>query len=326
MKKIRDYRFDNLKCLLMFLVVFAHCIEWTSGELSKILCIMIYVFHMPAFIFISGYFSKFKKEKVFRLIGLYVVWQIIYRGFENFVLKLNYSFHILKPDWILWYIFSMVIWTIFIKLFDTESRKKAIVMFMFSVVIALGVGFINKIETTYSLSRILVFFPFFLLGYYTKKFNLSFINIDVKKGNKKDIFKVICMIIIFIMCAFYFGYSLKSLDKKPLLGAYPYEGEFYNILFRSVQFVAAINMICIFINIIPNKEISLITKIGQNTLWVYLLHGLVILTEQHKLHIYRYEMYINLVIAFILSVLMLVLFGYILPTLIAKIKNIKKTE
>lgn len=320
MQKLRDYRFDNLKCLLIFLVVFAHCIEWTGGELAKTLCIMIYTFHMPVFIFVSGYFAKFKTEKIFKLIGLYVVWQIIYRRFENFILKLNYPFHILKPDWILWYLFSMVIWTICLKVFDTENKTKARILFLISLVIALGVGFIKEIGPTYSLSRILVFFPFFLAGYYIRKFKLEFIYI--KKENKKDILKVISIILTFILSAFFFGYTLSNLDKKPLLGAYPYEGEYYNIIFRLVQFIAATNMIYIFMNIIPNKEFKVITKIGQNTLWVYLIHGLFVLAEQHKLHIYKYGTYMNLVLAIFISVVILAVFGYIFPIIITKIKDL----
>lgn len=59
-KKERDYLFDNYKVFLIFLVVIGHFIEpsYTNNEFLYTLKWFIFSFHMPAFIFISGYFSK----------------------------------------------------------------------------------------------------------------------------------------------------------------------------------------------------------------------------------------------------------------------------
>lgn len=324
MEKTRDYKFDNLKCLLIFLVVYAHCSEWIFGDLPRIINILIYIFHMPAFIFISGYFSKFKKEKVFRLIGLYMVWQIIYRAFENNVLNLNYSLNFIKPDWLLWYLFSLILWTASLKVLDTNNKKIAIIIFIALTICSLLSGYYSKIGTKFSLSRTIVFFPYFILGYYLKKFKSKLFLVNSK--SKKDIIKIIFSILILIIGLIYFAYELKTLDKRPLLGRYTYKKANYDMFFRLIHLIIATNIIFILLNIIPNKEIHLITKVGQNTLWIYLLHGLWVLYEQHKIHIYKYSIYGNICIAVVISIIMLILFGYILPTLIAKIKNIKKTE
>ena len=65
----RDYSFDNMKVLLITLVVFGHALEefGTTGKLGLIRAV-IYSFHMPLFIFISGYFSKSdaKPEKLLK--------------------------------------------------------------------------------------------------------------------------------------------------------------------------------------------------------------------------------------------------------------------
>lgn len=49
----RSSRFDNLRALLILLVVFGHCQELIQKNL---LYRVIYSFHVPAFIFLSGYF------------------------------------------------------------------------------------------------------------------------------------------------------------------------------------------------------------------------------------------------------------------------------
>ncbi|MGG3906453.1 acyltransferase family protein [Geobacillus stearothermophilus] len=58
--KERDYYFDNAKCALMLLVVFGHFLRpYIDGVLwVHSLYTWIFFFHMPAFIFISGYFAK----------------------------------------------------------------------------------------------------------------------------------------------------------------------------------------------------------------------------------------------------------------------------
>lgn len=57
--KERNYLFDNLKFLLIVLVVFGHSLEEISLEHNyAIIRAWIYSFHMPVFVFISGYFRK----------------------------------------------------------------------------------------------------------------------------------------------------------------------------------------------------------------------------------------------------------------------------
>ena len=60
MTKERDYFFDNIKAVLIFLVVLGHFLLPIHGEGNVLVLIkrLIYVFHMPLFVFVSGYFSK----------------------------------------------------------------------------------------------------------------------------------------------------------------------------------------------------------------------------------------------------------------------------
>ncbi|WP_368917457.1 acyltransferase family protein, partial [Staphylococcus haemolyticus] len=56
----RDYFFDNARAILIFLVVFGHMIQPYTSESKYLsaLYLLIYSFHMPSFLFISGYFAK----------------------------------------------------------------------------------------------------------------------------------------------------------------------------------------------------------------------------------------------------------------------------
>ena len=61
----RIYKFDNLKAILIFLVVFGHFLELVEGH--KLLYLTIYSFHMPLFLFLSGYFARFDRKKIWNL-------------------------------------------------------------------------------------------------------------------------------------------------------------------------------------------------------------------------------------------------------------------
>ena len=62
---MRNERVDNLKGILTVLVVFGHFLELIMDQgWTKYVYELIYSFHMPFFIFTSGYFYKYKIEKI----------------------------------------------------------------------------------------------------------------------------------------------------------------------------------------------------------------------------------------------------------------------
>ncbi|WP_426638635.1 acyltransferase family protein [Priestia aryabhattai] len=64
----RDAYFDNVKFILIVLVVFGHLLTpfINDEQWLRTLYIFIYTFHMPAFILISGYFAKgYRKERIY---------------------------------------------------------------------------------------------------------------------------------------------------------------------------------------------------------------------------------------------------------------------
>lgn len=89
--KNRDYFFDNYKALLIVLVVVGHFIEpcYDNNVFLSGLKWMIFSFHMPAFIFISGYFSKREirfGKLVQKLVIPYFVYELIYYFLYVFII------------------------------------------------------------------------------------------------------------------------------------------------------------------------------------------------------------------------------------------------
>lgn len=109
--KTREYVFDNAKGFLMFCVVLGHMLEGNLTGVSKILYILIYSFHMPFFVFISGYFAKYDaKEILVKLIVPYVCLQGI--GCFAEAIATGKRMQFTTPVWILWYFSRIFFWDI----------------------------------------------------------------------------------------------------------------------------------------------------------------------------------------------------------------------
>ncbi len=87
----RNAYFDNAKFVLIFLVVFGHMISPYRTDSSGMLSIyhFIFIFHMPVFILLAGYFSK----KIFHKKAL--LQKNIYKGGSSLLSFPNYLYPLL---------------------------------------------------------------------------------------------------------------------------------------------------------------------------------------------------------------------------------------
>ena len=175
MTKERDYFFDNVKAVLMFLVVLGHLLLPIHGESFLVVVKrLIYVFHMPLFVFVSGYFAKtfykngrYNYRKLLYLGKAYLVFvvaiQLVYAisGYQAFS-----QINLFSQSGAPWYLFAMIAWYLTIP--AVHGRCPALVLGL-SLVLALGAGFFQEIGDFLCLSRIMVFGPFFYLGYYMER-------------------------------------------------------------------------------------------------------------------------------------------------------------
>ena len=71
----RLYKYDNLKAILMYLVILGHMVRPLGGlgALGRFLYVIIYLFHMPAFIYVLGRFMTPSVKRIKHFAALYVV-------------------------------------------------------------------------------------------------------------------------------------------------------------------------------------------------------------------------------------------------------------
>lgn len=153
----RDLVLDTLKFLLMFFVVLGHVLEefGVSGYLGTVRS-MIYCFHMPTFVFLSGYFSKNILKVSNNSLRTCLIPFMIY---NTLFCLLAGKFDFLTPLYLYWYLLSLFFWRISAAIF--QKVRFAIVI---SVILALYVGTIREVDRFLAISRTVCFFPFFLAG------------------------------------------------------------------------------------------------------------------------------------------------------------------
>ena len=160
---MRDSKLDNAKGVLIFLVVFGHLLESVGGWGDPILSLFltgIYMFHMPAFIFLAGLTSKTEGlgQRLAILVILLVAFQMLYVGTVT-IQKGGFPGSLLQPYWLLWFLMSMIWWLASLRFF-----KKVPFALGAAIVIALVAGMLPWAGYVLSTARTLVFLPFFVAG------------------------------------------------------------------------------------------------------------------------------------------------------------------
>ncbi len=276
----RDRVYDHAKLILIFLVVLGHIIEPFISKSRGLEGIFnfIYLFHMPAFIFISGYFTKGKLT--FRTglklsldyFVLFIMIQLVFVAVMKGIGIDQYQFLTVQPAYIYWYLFAMFVWSLMLPaaLWLGRSVKIGIGrVFLVSVLVALGAGYIDQIGWAWSLSRIVVFFPFFVLGYYFK--SRGWIIYQVFPNRWMALAVMLAGALMMWIWPDLFQFNLLS-------GANSYAKIGLNdtgLIVRLVLYLTQWMMIMAFFTLLPKRPFVL-SHLGTKTLTIYIFHGFIV--------------------------------------------------
>lgn len=272
MMKQREAAYDNLKFLLIVLVVMLHCADFYT-EKMPVFCsiyIFIYAFVMPAFVFVSGLFSKSAlaqsgktAEKVLYYIILYIFCKMLLTV-PSAILS-GARFDLLRENGIPWFMLSMAWWygvTFFVKRFPGKAALGV------SILLACLAGYIDSIGDFLCLSKTIVFYPFFLSGYYLEPRELlKKTRGALPRAAGAAAFLALGYVSFFHQEAFY---ALRPLFHAGKSFAALGSPEFGAVL-RLAHYLAAGVLIYGLLALIPRKTFR-VSVCGQRTLQVYFFH------------------------------------------------------
>ncbi len=271
--KQRDYWFDNAKAFLIVCVVVGHLangIFSTSTGWVVALQKFIYVYHMPAFLIISGRFAKKRIDRgdwatvISRVLVPYIVLQTLMLVMRSALGDTPSKFSYFNPLFGLWYFLNIAVYSLI-----TPHLKKYKWLMPVSVVAALAVGFC--FSTLYGAAyRIVCFYPFFLFGYYTQKYDFAFC--------KKIPFRILslvafCAIGLYVL----FNTSQVSFNLLCMNKTYSYVADYMHwsmvetFAHTLLRYVMGFAGFFIVMGLMPSKK-TFFSYVGINSVYVYALH------------------------------------------------------
>ncbi|MDA8371264.1 MAG: acyltransferase family protein [Nocardiopsaceae bacterium] len=271
-QKKRDALLDNAKFLLIILVVIGHAIEpVTDTRLANAVYFWIYLFHMPAFVLISGYLSRSfdgSGRRIDKLLTTVAAPYLIFWGIyalQSLSVDRNLPDGPLEPLWLTWFLAALFVWRLTVPLW-TRIRWP----FAVSVGVSLAGGFVVTGDAL-GVSRIISLMPFFVAGLLLEQRHFDFLkNTWVRVWSAGVVLVTAAMSYIYLEQMsrewVYWRESLIDRDVEILPVGIP-----GRIIFLALAFA----LTAAFLSLAPRRT-TWFTRFGALTMYVFLLHGLVI--------------------------------------------------
>ena len=333
--KERNLKLDNAKGILITLVVIGHMLLPIQGTTRGVtnFFYMIYAFHMPAFVFISGLLAqRINRRRWCSTLWLYLLFQFIVFFSEIPAYGRTTRF----PDFLHvsgapWYLLALLIWYLMIPLFDacrgkvlpvwrsaselpsrsdgrapqcdrpaaggseasgSRSRQRGIpyslIAWILLTIMSLAGGYLASgalagIGDFLALDRVIAFAPLFFAGYFTGPERLMRF-LGAKHAGRSIVLLTALGLLCFVLIgtqtfdrllpyknvvygAWYYRFYP---ERNP--AAYPGALATQLWLIRLAWFLVSGLMSFALLALMPNRQIPLITTIGQRTLQIYILH------------------------------------------------------
>ncbi|MEV0581890.1 acyltransferase family protein [Nonomuraea sp. NPDC050310] len=272
-KKTREPYLDNVKFLLIALVVVGHSLVPTlNADSSRSLYIFIYTFHMPLFVVISGYLSRNfwnSNAKTNKLVDTflipYVIVEVGYAALRT-ALGQKWSLTIIDPAWLNWYLVALLFWRL-----STPVWKRMKFPIPVSIAVYLFAGF-SQISGEFSMDRFFGLLPFFVIGLTLQPQHFEWLN--------RLWVKIVAGVILLGAAGVAMLVSMKKLSLKPFYFKHSYKDmdlSWWMGLAEHLLILGASLAMCFaFLALVPRGE-TWYTDLGTRTLYAYLLHGIPVL-------------------------------------------------
>ncbi|MGW3139591.1 acyltransferase family protein [Streptomyces sp. NPDC001139] len=272
--KQRDAYFDNAKYLAIVLVAIGHAWEPLRDD-SRVVSALynfVYAFHMPAFIVISGYFSRSfdaSPGRIRRLVtGVavpYVVFETAYTLFTRWTdQEPDRPVSLLDPLYLTWFLAALFVWRLTTPLWQRVRWPLPI-----ALTVAALATLSPDIGNDLDLQRVLQFLPYFVLGLclrpehfrLVRRWRVRLLALPVLAG---------AVAVSYWAEPRMTGAWFYHRDSAQELGAPPWFGPVMTL----AAFGFSTVLVACFLSWVPGRRLWC-TALGAGTLYGYLLHGFV---------------------------------------------------
>ncbi|MFU8854113.1 acyltransferase family protein [Micromonospora sp. SL1-18] len=272
----RDPYIDNVKGLLIVLVVLGHMVRPTVGSSPGgwTVYTFIYLCHMPAFVMLSGMLSATEltgsraASLVRDLLAPYLVFQLLYMSFYTLMDKpMPWAVdEFLSPIFHLWFLPALFIWRMLAPFF-AQLRGGVVI----AIGVSLSAGAATVLGHALSLDRVAGMLPFFVVGVWLGRGRLAY------RPSTRVRLAAIAVLITAAPIAYLVASRLSSLWVY-WNSTYQQAGveATHGVLIRLGLMIVGFAMTWAIMMLAPHRQ-TLLTGWGTNSMYPYLLHGFVVL-------------------------------------------------
>jgi fucose 4-O-acetylase-like acetyltransferase len=261
----RVFYWDNFKGVLIALVVIGHFLyEYRAWPGILPVVTGIYAFHMPAFLFISGYFSRSERSSSPEALSKLLIWFAI---MNYSMMAVGYavgtvsSFSLSHLVYSSWYLLALFLYRLIL-----PAVRNVPLIVPLSIAISIAVGFVDRFTNFFLWAKIVALFPFFICGATVSK---RWIEDFIAWWKQRPVLLLVAGLVVAAPTILLILQHRLTLED--VLWARPY-ANWRGTAHRVVAFIAAISITGILLGFIPRIEIRWLTKWGRNSLAIYVSH------------------------------------------------------
>lgn len=268
--------YDNAKFLLMVLVVAGHLLQMGflhGSRPARALYSFIYSFHMPLFIFLSGLFVRretLNRQRVMQRSGWLLFLCLLTKlvgSAARIAVGHDANFSLVNYGDISWFMLTLAAYTWLVYLL---REAPALPVGCVGLVCGLAAGYVPWIGTVLSLSRIVVFFPFFWLGCVVDHRRLS--EVLQRRPVRVVCTVAVCAIVLLCFARTKRWYRLFELFKGKTCYKAVTQIKHCSWMHRLLAYAISTVVGAAALGATPRAHRDTMTLWGQRTLQVYLLH------------------------------------------------------
>ncbi len=274
----RDPWPDNAKWVLVTLVVMGH--GWAalpSFPARDWVYTFVYLFHMPAFVLVTGYLSRsfsFTRSRVARLVTTvvvpYLVFEGLLAGFRTVAGGADLHHLWLEPHWLMWYLVALFLWRL-----GTPALRRVPYPVPTAVAICLLSGLVSG--DVLSLDRTMSLLPFFVAGLHATPRQVDLLTRPLVRAAAVGVLLLGMGLVVSGVVQDDIGVDWLYWDTSyHQLGSSFAHGVLTRLLLLPLSAALAVS----FLSLVPRRATAF-TRLGAASLVVYLFHGFVVKTASY---------------------------------------------
>ncbi len=268
----RDPWFDNAKMALVTLVVVGHAwVLLPNNAVTDHFYDFLYAWHVPAFVFVTGYLSQrfaWTRVRMWQLVRTvavpYLLFESVLALFRIYVGGEELADLFRDPHWPMWYLSALFLWRLMTPIFKPLPS---------GLVVAVAISLIAGMYAgdTLDLARVLGLLPFFVMGLKATPERL-----ELLRKRPVQVAAVAVLIGIWIATTWTNGWaSTEWLYYRSRYDEMGYADDLHALLTRGLVLAVGCLGAWAFFALVPRVN-GWFTRMGAYTLVVYLFHGFVV--------------------------------------------------